>query len=88
MSEEILKALIQLFAIIAKQGSQGIENERAYVKNFIYKQVQQHNANEYLELFDEKLNENILLEYSKSVRKLIKNLSINRKLLLLSACLK
>jgi ABC-type multidrug transport system ATPase subunit len=82
MSEEILKALIQLFAIIAKQGSQGIENERAYVKNFIYKQVQQHNANEYLELFDEKLNENNSNKNSKltSVKDSVRILKICKKI--------
>ena len=35
MSEEILKALMQLFAIIAKQ-DEGVEsNERDYVVNFL-----------------------------------------------------
>ncbi|HSH50507.1 MAG TPA: ATP-binding cassette domain-containing protein, partial [Bacteroidales bacterium] len=54
MSEEILKALMQLFAIIAKQ-DQGVEsNEREYVKNFLTQQLNDEVVPEYLALFDEK----------------------------------
>lgn len=52
MSEEILKALMQLFAIIAKQ-DEGVElNEREYVKNFLTQQLNDEAVNEYLSLFD------------------------------------
>jgi ABC transport system ATP-binding/permease protein len=52
MSEEILKALMQLFAIIAKQ-DEGVEHvEREYVKNFLILQLNDEAANEYLKLFD------------------------------------
>src|SRR6056297_1881911 len=54
MSEEILKALMQLFAIIAKQ-DEGVEsNEREYVKNFLTQQLNDEAVPEYLALFDEK----------------------------------
>ncbi|MCG8411439.1 MAG: ATP-binding cassette domain-containing protein [Bacteroidales bacterium] len=54
MSEEILKALMQLFAIIAKQ-DEGVEsNEREYVKNFLTQQLNDEAVPEYLDLFDEK----------------------------------
>jgi len=54
MSEEILKALMQLFAIIAKQ-DEGVEsNEREYVKNFLTQQINDEVVPEYLALFDEK----------------------------------
>ena len=52
MSEEILKALMQLFAIIAKQ-DEGVElNEREYVKNFLTQQINDEAVTEYLALFD------------------------------------
>lgn len=52
MSEEILKALMQLFAIIAKQ-DEGVElSEREYVKTFLTLQLSDEAVNEYLILFD------------------------------------
>ena len=57
MSEEILKALMQLFAIIALQDNEETDGERSYVKNFLFKQVQPKDVNEYLELFDDKIDE-------------------------------
>jgi ABC-type multidrug transport system ATPase subunit/uncharacterized tellurite resistance protein B-like protein len=54
MSEEILKALMQLFAIIAKQ-DEGVESsEREFVKNFLTQQLNDEAVPEYLALFDEK----------------------------------
>ncbi|HEX3006212.1 MAG TPA: ATP-binding cassette domain-containing protein, partial [Bacteroidales bacterium] len=53
MSEEILKALMQLFAIIVKQ-DEGVElSEREYVSNFLTMQLNDETASEYLALFDE-----------------------------------
>ena len=60
MSEEILKALMQLFAIIAKQ-DEGVESsEREYVQNFLTQQLNDEAVPEYMALFDEKagLNDN------------------------------
>jgi len=57
MSEEILKALMQLFAIIAKQDSEQFGGERLYVENFLRKQVQPKDVSTYLNLFDEKIAE-------------------------------
>lgn len=54
MSEEILKALMQLFAIIAKQ-DKGVESsEREFVKNFLTQQLNDEAVPEYMALFDEK----------------------------------
>ncbi len=54
MSEEILKALMQLFAIIAKQ-DEGVETgEREFVKNFLTAQLNDEAVPEYMALFDEK----------------------------------
>jgi ABC-type multidrug transport system ATPase subunit/uncharacterized tellurite resistance protein B-like protein len=54
MSEEILKAFMQLFAIIAKQ-DEGVESsEREFVKNFLTQQLNDEAISEYIALFDEK----------------------------------
>jgi len=53
MSEEILKALMELFALIVKQDGGMIIDERDYVLNFLTKQLTSENVKEYLVLFDE-----------------------------------
>jgi len=53
MSEEILKALTQLFAIITKQDGGVTENERQFVINFFQTELDQDSIKEYLELYDE-----------------------------------
>ncbi|MBN2812737.1 MAG: hypothetical protein JXQ80_01605, partial [Bacteroidales bacterium] len=51
MSEEILKALMQLFAIIAKQ-DEGVESTQVeYVKNFLQQQLNDDKVKEYFLLF-------------------------------------
>jgi len=53
MSEEILKALMQLFAIIAKQ-DEGVEiTQVEYVKNFLQQQLSDEEVKEYFGLFEE-----------------------------------
>ena len=52
MSEEILKALMQLFGIITKQDGGVTENERAYVKLFLTQQISLDLVEEYLTLYD------------------------------------
>jgi ABC-type multidrug transport system ATPase subunit len=52
MSEEILKALTQLFAIITKQG--GVtENERQFVINFFKSELDQASIKDYVDLYDD-----------------------------------
>jgi len=53
MSEEILKALMELFALIVKQDSGILMNEREYVSSFLDKQLTKENVDEYLALFNE-----------------------------------
>jgi len=53
MSEEILKALMELFALIVKQDGGMILNEREYVSDFLNKQLTQESVKEYLALFNE-----------------------------------
>jgi len=53
MSEEILRALMELFALIVKQDGGMIRNERDYVSGFLKKQLTSETVKEYLALFDE-----------------------------------
>lgn len=57
MSEEILKALMQLFAIIAKQDNGFIENHEKYVYEFLTSQLSVDRVNEYLLIYHNFLNE-------------------------------
>lgn len=52
MSEEILKALMQLFAIIAKQDGGVEQNQIEYVKNFLEQQITADKVAEYFALFE------------------------------------
>ncbi|MGA1978842.1 MAG: ATP-binding cassette domain-containing protein [Bacteroidales bacterium] len=52
MSEEILKALMELFALIVKQDGGMIIDEREYVADFLVKQLSSESVREYLALFD------------------------------------
>lgn len=54
MSEEILKALMQLFAIIAKQDEGVVSEELKYIEIFLRSQLSEQQAQEYLELFVKK----------------------------------
>ena len=52
MSEEILKALTQLFAIITKQDGGVTVNERQYVIRFFQQELDQDSIKEYLDQYD------------------------------------
>jgi ABC transport system ATP-binding/permease protein len=52
MSEEILKALMELFALIVKQDTGMLLYEREYVSDFLNKQLSKEAVNEFLVLFD------------------------------------
>jgi ABC-type multidrug transport system ATPase subunit len=52
MSEEILRALMELFALIVKQDGGILSNQRDYVSGFLNKQLTRESVNEYLSLFD------------------------------------
>jgi ABC-type multidrug transport system ATPase subunit len=52
MSEEILKALMELFALVVKQDGGILINERDYVSDFLRKQLTRETVDEYLALFD------------------------------------
>jgi len=52
MSEEILKALTQLFAIITKQDGGVTENERQFVITFFQQELEQSAIQSYLDVYD------------------------------------
>ena len=52
MSEEILRALMELFALIVKQDGGMIASEREWVVEFLRKQLSSDSVKEYLNLFD------------------------------------
>ena len=87
MSEEILKALLQLFAILIKQDGGLEQNELEFVRNFLIQQIGDGNTDEYLELFLEsagKLNKKDTSDRSvnkpTSVLDSVKILGICRKI--------
>ncbi|MFH0757916.1 MAG: ATP-binding cassette domain-containing protein [Bacteroidota bacterium] len=57
MSEEILKALMQLFALITKQDGGIGEKEIAYVERFLVQQIGTESAQAYLQLYRETATE-------------------------------
>ena len=64
MSEEILKALMQLFAIIVKQDEGVVQQEEKFVQTFLASQLSKSKVNEYMDLF----NENTQKEEKKRLR--------------------
>jgi ABC-type multidrug transport system ATPase subunit len=70
MSEEILKALMQLFAIIAKQDDGATQSERKFVEEFLYFQLSEDLVKEYLALYDEFVGPVELDEEGNPVKKL------------------
>src|SRR4051812_34159726 len=86
MSEEILKALTQLFAIITKQDVGVTENERGYVIRFFQQELDRDSVKEYIELYDEFVGYNnvepVEVKEKKltSVRDSVKTLAICKKI--------
>ena len=56
MSEEILKALMQLFAIIYKQDDSGKEEQDEYVKEFLLSQISRERFDTYFDQYTEYIN--------------------------------
>lgn len=85
MSEEILKAFMELFALIVKQDGGMLFAEREYVSDFLNKQLTKEDVGEYLALFDSNagpLNEKSILNENAtpSVRDSVKILAICKKI--------
>ena len=86
MSEEILDALMQFFAIIAKQDDGVMDSEVEYVRSFLVSQLNAEKVESYLNYFKEKAgvdkkdNEKKLTSVKDSVRILGLCKKINKKL--------
>jgi ABC transport system ATP-binding/permease protein len=85
MSEEILKALMELFALILKQEGGILPNELRYVSEFLNKQLPRESVNEYLALFDAQIAPATEGSFSKgssspSVRDSVKIFGICKKI--------
>lgn len=90
MSEEILKALMQLFGIIAKQDEGIASDELNYIREFLSRQLSQDKVHEYYQLFEkiaeissydsEKKDDSVKQYRLTSVRDSVKILSICRKI--------
>ncbi len=85
MSEEILKALMELFALIVKQDGGMITNEREYVSGFLKKQLNREAVREYIALFDEHARPSMEIAAEKepaapSVKDSVKILGICKKI--------
>jgi len=82
MSEEILKALTQLFAIITKQDGGVTENERQFVINFFQQELDKDSIKEYVQLYDDFSGYGKEEERNKltSVKDSVKTLGICKKI--------
>lgn len=85
MSEEILKALMELFALVAKQDGGILANEREYVSGFLNKQLTREAVGEYLALFDQHAGpvidkSQIKGSFAPSVKDSVKILTICKKI--------
>ncbi|MCG8309210.1 MAG: ATP-binding cassette domain-containing protein [Cytophagales bacterium] len=85
MSEEILKALTQLFAIITKQDGGVTETERNFVISIFKEDLDQDSIKEYLALYDEFVGYGKEVEITKkkkltSVKDSVRTLAICRKI--------
>jgi ABC-type multidrug transport system ATPase subunit len=85
MSEEILKALTQLYAIITKQDGGVTEKERDFVITIFNEDLDQDSIQEYLALYDEFVGYGKEVEESEkkkltSVKDSVKTLAICRKI--------
>ncbi len=82
MSEEILKALTQLFAIITKQDGGVSANERQYVITFFQTELDQDSLKEYLAQYDEQSG------YGKASEGVAKLTSVKESVRVLGICKK
>lgn len=85
MSEEILKALTQLFAIITKQDGGVTEKERDFVISIFKEDLDQDSIKEYLALYDEFVGYGKEVEVTKkrkltSVKDSVRTLALCRKI--------
>ncbi|MBN2275374.1 MAG: ATP-binding cassette domain-containing protein [Bacteroidales bacterium] len=69
MSEQILKALMELFAIIARPEGNG-NDRRSVVKSFLMRQLNQELVNDYLDVFDAYFSKHQALQIERGERRI------------------
>ena len=69
MSEQILKALMELFAIIARPESDG-NDRRSVVKSFLIRQLNQELVSDYLDVFDAYYSKHQALQIERGDRRI------------------
>jgi ABC-type multidrug transport system ATPase subunit len=69
MSEQILKALMELFAIIARPDSDG-SDRRSVVESFLKRQLNQELVSDYLDVFDAYYNKHQALQMERRERRI------------------
>jgi ABC transport system ATP-binding/permease protein len=69
MSEKILKALMELFAIISGPGGNGIDR-RSVVKAFLVRQFNRELVNDYLKIFDLYYEKHLVKQYERGERRI------------------
>jgi len=57
MSEELLKAIIRLLVIVAKEEGEVDESEKDALRDFLYENVSRDDTRHYLKILDEYVNE-------------------------------
>jgi len=88
MSEEILRALMQLFAIITKQDEGASDDERVFVELFLRQQLSSEVVKDYIALYDsflmgdqeEKTGEEVVKKKLTNVKDSVRTLSICKKI--------
>ncbi|MGF1635457.1 MAG: ATP-binding cassette domain-containing protein [Cyclobacteriaceae bacterium] len=88
MSEEILKALTQLFAIITKQDGGVTDNERNYVISMFKEDLDQGSIKEYIALYDQFLEEDRLKNEEKEKKGKVRLTSVRDSVRTLAICKK
>ncbi len=79
MSEELLKAIIKLFVIVAKEEGEVFDSEKEFVKEFLFENISKEESNQYLKILDHLISKVSTGDDDKSqIRELAKH--INKEL--------
>ena len=77
MSEELLKAIIRLLVIVAKEGDEVDESEKNSVRQFLYENVSREETKHYLKILDKYIDEIKTGKEAKEDHESIKEITTN-----------
>ena len=77
MSEELLKAIIRLLVIVAKEGDEVDESEKNSVRQFLYENVSREETKHYLKILDRYIDEIKTGKEAKEDHESIKEITTN-----------